>query len=313
MKRLLFFITILLLGGRMGLAEPVGFLLKGKGDLKVTRAGKAIPISTVLALESGDEVRVAEGGIAYVTTPRGSMEIKGPRTLVAGGEGFLTAGTPVATGSEATGEAIVGRGRGSGSARFETALLQPPAQVLASISLNLQRAADAIRIYSPCGLTANLRPVVLWKVEPGARYVVTIRNELEPSVKPLQFKNVNSPLFLKSSGPDSARFAKEGLYRLTVQEVGKPLNQSETVFQVSKDATELEEDVPGSLRLVRAAEALRSESPRIGDAMADLLLLPKELADSELAVRLRLLATAQLGVKDDYEAAAAALSQGKHP
>ena len=97
---------------------------------------------------------------------------------------------------------------------------------------------------------------------------------------------------------------RNGLYRMRLAETGGPLTASEYTFRTL--------DVPSRTSaepILNAVQIMTSNPARVGDALADLLTLPPAMADSELALRLKVLAFAQLGYTGDADATAAQLAR----
>jgi hypothetical protein len=57
-------------------------------------------------------------------------------------------------------------------------------------------------------------------------------------------------------------------------------------------------------KLIHAYRILSTEPSRVGDALAELLTLPPAFAESELVLRLKLLAFGRQGYKVDFDAVA---------
>jgi hypothetical protein len=186
-------------------------------------------------------------------------------------------------------------------------LFRPANQLLASALLVTTRSGQSIPLYSPLGSTANLTPLILWKSEPGKSYDITITDEFDSKQEPLWLRGVVPPIEFNTVEVWKGRsLAKDGLYRITLREIGKPLSASEYTFRTVNAVDGPRPSAPAG-RLLRAFQILKVEPSRVGDALAELLALPAEFAESELALRLKLLAFGQLGYQGDFDTVAAKL------
>ena len=178
-------------------------------------------------------------------------------------------------------------------------------------SLVALRDSQGIPIYSPNGATASREPLVFWKGEPGRRYDLLITDEYNPATPPWSLSKAEPPIdFGLVEQWKNRPLAEDGLYRLRVTESGNRLNVGEYTFRTLKAAGSSVQPTPAA-RLAEAFALLASNSARVGDALANLLTLPPELADSELALRLKALAFARLGFRSDFEAMMSAVSSGR--
>jgi len=185
-------------------------------------------------------------------------------------------------------------------------LFKPAQDLLAAGLLVTTRSAQSIPLYSPIGSTARLTPLILWKSEPGKTYDLQITDEFNANASPMRLHAVVPPVdFSKVESWKGRTLAAKGLYRLRLSETAKPLTTCEYTFRTAGEA-ETTADRPTE-RLLQACKILSTDPSRIGDALANLLTLPADLADAELALRLKLLAFGQLGYKDDFDAAATRL------
>ena len=232
-------------------------------------------------------------------TPNGLMEFSGPMTSRVGE--LVTNQTDKTQPSHDRG------GLAKESDGLRVALFRPAKQLRASALLVTTRSGQSIPLYSPLGATANLAPLILWKSEPSKTYDMAITDEFDPKSKPLRLSGVVPPVaFAEVEAWKGRTLAKDGLYRITLSETGKPLSACEYTFR-----TLIKTDGPSAPaeKLLYAYRILATEPSRIGDALTELLTLPPASAESELAMRLKLFAFGKEGYKEDFDAVAAWLSR----
>jgi hypothetical protein len=285
--------------------QVVAYLLTEEIGQAVWRAGKPIDSGAGAPLRASDEVRLAAGAKLRMITPKGLQEISGP---IASRAGELV-------GNQAN-KIQLSNDRGVLSKEADAmraALFQPAKQILAFALLVTTRSGQSIPLYSPLGSTANLTPLILWKSEPGKTYEIAITDEFDPKQKPLRLSGVVSPVaFTTIEGLNGRSLAKDGLYRITLSETGKPLSASEYTFRTVEAADGPRPSAPSD-RLLRAFQILKAEPSRVGDALAEMLDLPAEFAETELALRLKLFAFGRLGYQEDFDAVAAKLGTLQAP
>jgi hypothetical protein len=268
---------------------PAAYLVSSAGTTEVHRNGKALPMFPAMPLRNGDEVKIAAGGSATVVTSNGMLSLSGPRKEsvvdLASRTGTSERGWPVLA-----------------------AALFGSAQQMRGL-LTATRSSRDISIYSPVAFTASPTPLLLWKNEPGKTYDVTLSDELMPANPPLRLTGVTSPVEFSISWPGRG-LASNGLYRLRVERTGNVLSATEVTFRTVAQPSE---PLPTESRdsLLAAYKMVAASPVLIGDALAILLRLPPDLADSEMALRLKLFTFGQLGYHDEFEAVRRKLEDGK--
>ena len=269
------------------------YLLTLQGQPEVRRAGGKLPADGVTRLRMEDEIRLPAGTRVTLITSNGAALLTGPRLLTLRDmEESAIAPPPHAL-----------------SASLRTALFSPASQLLAVGLLGSPtRGGETIPIYSPVGATANLAPRILWKTEPGKTYDLLITDEFNSNTPPWRLSGVGSPVeFSQVAAWQGRMLSREGLYRLRLNETGKPLTACEHTFRTLSGTNPSPSASPAE-RLLNAFTLLNSDPPRVGDALADLFTLPPELAKSELALRLESFVFAHLGYADEFNAATTRLS-----
>jgi hypothetical protein len=253
---------------------PVAYLVTIRGDSSLLRGNAIIAPSPVQSLFEGDRIRLEAGEEAWLVEPTGIREVEGPATVA------LSA---------------------SSLPPRELALFTPKPVLLTINLLSSTRSANGISIYSPRGATARLNPTILWRAEPGAIYVVTLSDELDPNTPSWQVAGVRPPVdFAAVEAWRDRPLAPGHVYRLIIRQLGQPLSATEITFSTINPPLPVAGDSPAG-RLVAAYDALTGSPPRVGDALADLLALPEPFANSELALRLKLLALGRLGLAAEFQ------------
>jgi hypothetical protein len=274
-------------------AEVMAYLVSEPGQAQVFRGGGPIPTGAVTRLWAGDQVQVAEGAVVEVLASTGATHLRGPMRWTA---------TPAApTKAQSPNELALKPGS------VQQALFRPVNELLAAGLLTTSRGTQGIDLYSPREATRQLKPVILWKSEPGKSYDVTITDEFGSHTEPWQVRGVVSPLEFGSVEAWKHRpLAPDGLYRIRIRESTRPLIACEYTFRTLSGTTANSNPTPVD-KIGQAYASLTEGSPCPGDALADLLNLPPELGNSELVLRLKLLLFGQLGLHDDYDSTSAKL------
>ena len=276
--------TRLQLGG-----PPVAYCVNKKGDTQIARGGQLIPGDSGAVL-ADDEIRLAAGASITLMTAGGFAVLNGPQSFASGTEAAQAVGL-LATNAL--------------RAELQTVLFAATDQ-LPSSGLVVTRGQQSIPVYSPMGSTAMLTPVLLWKAQPEKTYDLQITDEFDRTQPPWRVAAVTPPLdFSRVEAWRGRPLAKDGLYRLRITETGRPLTVSEYTFRTLNEPSTAEPDD----KLLNAVRVLAYSPARLGDALAGLLTLPKERAQDELVLRLKLFAFGKLGYADDYETAASELKR----
>jgi len=271
--------------------ETLAYLLVQKGTAEVIRAGKALPATNATSLRSTDELRLAPAVQVTLLTRTGAVMIAGPLNAA-----IAKLAPRLATiSSESKPDTLC------------LALFQPVPELRTAGLLVTMRNGQGIPLYSPAGATANLTPPILWKNRPDATYDIIIIDEFDSKTPPWRVSGVTSPVEFANVPAWKARpLAKDGLYRLRLSETGRPLTACDYTFRTTADATGNAAPAPAA-PIADTVQILTAESSRVGDALALLLRLPPEQADTELALRLKLLLFGQLGCQADFDTTLAKL------
>jgi hypothetical protein len=171
------------------------------------------------------------------------------------------------------------------------------------------RAGSGLAVYSPLGATASLRPLFFWKAEQGKTYDVRITDALADATRVWQAEAVVPPLeFDRAPGWKERPLFANNLYRVEIAVTGEPGSGAVYTFRTTENAPQ-ELPVTDAAKLLEACNLLSGRSGRLGDALADLLTLGTVAAESDLALRLKLLAFGEAGLREEFQRIAAKLVQ----
>jgi len=287
--------------GKAGDSSPAlaGFLLATTGRPELQRGGQSIEPRAAMPVMTGDRVKLLRGVSVSLVVPSGPTNLSGPHEFTV---------TRMQADRTMTPEIDL----------WTTVLLEPTATVLARMPLQLQRSASRFPIYSPQGYTRRVPVTIIWKTESGKTYDLLISSAINPDEPAISLRRVTSPVHLPDPAASTARrtsssaprtagnagLTADTLYRVRIFPSGKQVPMAETHFQTSRQPVETgDRPLSAEQKLELASGALAEQPPRLGDALAELLTLSDEYAASELALRLKLYAFGQLGLKDEYESA----------
>ncbi len=266
-------------------STPVGYLIAQEGSIELLRAGKLVSVGSAVGIHRSDEIRLAPGARGTLLTRTGIVTLAGSRRSA------VSSLVPTDDHS----------GDDASSRRLNSALFRPAAELLAAGLLVSNRGSGSIPLYSPVGATASLTPLILWKSEPGKTYDLVIIDEFNPSTPTWRLTGVAPPVeFSKVEAWTGRSLTNNGLYRLRLSETGRPLTASEFTFRTAEDAAGVPRDNANN-PFLEALQILNVAPGRVGDALALLHRLPPDQADTELAMRLKLLIFGQLGYQADFE------------
>ncbi len=278
-----------------GDSETLAYLIADQGRPEIVRHGNPLAFAAAVPLQRGDQIKLADDDAVHVLTPAGSLPLKGPQRLPAEKLNALVE----------SGRASSPRLATQSVAPVQMALFGSLKKLLGTPLLAVIRDAQGIALYSPRDATLSLKPLILWKAEPGKTYDVTITDEFDQTRQSWQLRGAVPPAdFGKIEAWKGRPLAKDGLYRIVIRETGNPLSACEYTFRTLKDANGTLATTPAE-KITRAYQLLTAESPCPGDSLAELLTLPPEFADSVLALRLKLALFGQLGLQEAYDATAA--------
>jgi hypothetical protein len=168
--------------------------------------------------------------------------------------------------------------------------------------------AGTVHVTSPFGVTRFTAPEIDWVAEDGINYDVVVVDLDDPDVRWASVR-VRPPLAFAKL--ESARGVKElradRLYAVAVREAGSDIEVGLMRFLVTADADDAPSPGSPDALLLEAAAAMARKPTRTGDAWLALSRLPEKWAGLELALRLRLLVAAELGLAGEVAATQARL------
>jgi hypothetical protein len=168
--------------------------------------------------------------------------------------------------------------------------------------------AGTVHVTSPFGVTRFTAPEIDWVAADGINYDVVVVDLDDPDVRWAAVR-VRPPLaFAKLESVRGARELRaDRLYAVAVREAGSDIEVGLMRFLVTADADATPPPGPPDVLLLEAASAMAKKPTRTGDAWLALSRLPEKWAGLELALRLRLLVAAELGLADEVAATQARL------
>jgi hypothetical protein len=168
--------------------------------------------------------------------------------------------------------------------------------------------AGTVHVTSPFGVTRFTTPEIDWVAADGLDYDVVVVDLDDPDVRWAAVRARPPLAFVKLA---SARAAPElradRLYAVAVREAGSDIEVGLMRFLVAADAENTSQPESPAALLLEAAAAMARKPTRTGDAWLALSRLPEKWAGLELALRLRLLVAAELGLAGEVAATQARL------
>jgi len=173
--------------------------------------------------------------------------------------------------------------------------------------------SDQIPIMSPSGLTRFLNPEITWKAKDGLRYDVAVLDLADQNAPPRTLLGMRPPVSVSSlqttQGP---KLVADRIYGVIIRVTGEKTVGGTSRFLTAPDAVVGNLPTDPAHLLEEAFTALTAAPARVGDGWLALSRLPEDWRQTELAVRLRLIATSQLNLRHDYAAAQADLKLLAH-
>jgi hypothetical protein len=163
-----------------------------------------------------------------------------------------------------------------------------------------------IHVMTPSGLTRFLSPTIDWKAKDGIRYDVAVIDLADQNAPPRTLLGMRPPVSVSSlQTPQGPKLVPDRIYGVVVRVTGEQAVGGTSRFLTSADATVAELPTEPAKLLEEAFNALTANPARVGDGWLALSRLPEEWKQTELAVRLQLIATSQLNLHKDYAEAQA--------
>ncbi|MDF9833396.1 hypothetical protein M2103_001620 [Ereboglobus sp. PH5-5] len=261
------------------LVMPAAYLVSTGGATTVRVDGKNIPFETTLAVPSGSAIDVPARANIIVVHPgdASSKKIKGPETL-----------RPEPA-REPKKDAVD--------------FLVSPREILITARYGGPRESTGrVLVTSPFGVTRFTNPTITWEPRPGVRYDVAVVDPADPVAPPRVAINVLPPLRIDQLETTQDRVLRaDRIYNVIVREAGSETQVGAMRFLVSPGATDASLPLAPADLVMEAIDALWSKPARMGDGWLALSRLPADWAESELVLRLRMRAAAELGLFDEIE------------
>jgi hypothetical protein len=170
--------------------------------------------------------------------------------------------------------------------------------------------AGTVLVTSPFGVTRFTAPEIDWVAADGTAYDVVVVDLDDPELRWAAARARPPLAFAKL---ESARGARElradRLYAVAVREAGSAVEVGLMRFLVTEDAENTAPPAAPDALLLEAVAAMAKKPSRTGDAWLALSRLPEKWAGLELALRLRLLVAAELGLPGEVAAVQARLGE----
>lgn len=160
-----------------------------------------------------------------------------------------------------------------------------------------------IHVMTPSGVTRFLNPVIDWKAKDGIRYDVAVVDLADQNAPPRTLLGMRPPVSVSSlQTPQGPKLVPDRIYGVVVRVTGQQTVGGTSRFLTTADATVGELPSNPAQLLEEAFNALTATPARVGDGWLALSHLPDEWKQTELALRLQLMATSQLNLEKDYTA-----------
>lgn len=258
--------------------EPGAFLLPVDQTSRARLSGwRASRLTTTHPVPGGATVHIPDGSRVRIIHASGHLEeVAGPRDLT----------VP------------------SSTSRDLDHFHSPLARVVAELQPNAARRALPVRITSPADLTVYLNPIITWDALPDAVYDVGIVDPADPRMPPRFAEKARPPVkFSDLHNQLNKPLAADRIHQVVIFEHGINLPLGTMQFLTSPDAKVAEPPTDLAALLAEATAALAKRPFRSGDAWIALERLPAAWAKSELALRLRMKAAAELGLEHELQEA----------
>lgn len=258
---------------------PAAYLVTTGNAANIRINGKPAPLETTLAAPAGASIDVPAGSSVIVVHPKnGSAKtITGPETI----RPELPA-QPDAN---------------------EVDFLMSPRETLIGAHYEGPRESTGrVLVTSPFGVTRFLNPTITWEPRPGVRYDVAVIDPNDPDAPPRIVVNTLPPVRIDQLETTQERtLTADRNYNVIVREAGSDTQVGAMRFLVSPNATNAALPLAPAELVMEALDALWSKPARTGDGWLALSRLPPDWAESELVLRMRMRAAAELGLFDELE------------
>ena len=258
---------------------PVAYLVAFAPNTRVSLNGKDTPLGNSLAVLANTTITLPEGVRAAVVFPKdGRIEtLAGPATL--------RPETPPQPDDD--------------SLDF---FISPREKLVAAHYNGPHETTGRVLVTSPFGLTRYTNPIITWEPRPGVRYDIAVVDPSDPESPPRVALNMLPPVRVDQLDTTQERIlTTDRIYNVIIREVGSETQIGGMRFLVAPDATGAALPIAPAELLLEAVRALTARPSRTGDGWLALSRLPADWAGTELALRLRMRAAAELGLFDEIE------------
>jgi len=258
---------------------PVAYLVALAPNTRVGLNGKNTPLDNSLAVLANTTISFADGARAAVVFP------KDGRIETPGGPASLRPDAPPQPDDD--------------SLDF---LISPREKLIAAYYNGPPVATGRVLVTSPFGVTRYTNPIITWEPRPGVRYDIAVVDPSDPESPPRVALNMLPPIRVDQLDTTQERIlTTDRNYIVLVRETGSETQVGGKPFLVAPDATDAALPVAPAELLLEAVRALTTRPSRTGDGWLALSRLPADWAGTELALRLRMRAAAELGLFDEIE------------
>lgn len=280
--------ALVIAGVRLGMhawkkrGEPVWpgvYLVATGGSAGVLIDGKTAPLETTLPVPSGKTVTVPQGSSVTLVYPKNGF------TKTITGPDEIRPDAPARPDKDAV-----------------DFLISPREMLVAGEYLGPGESTGRVLVTSPFGVTRFLNPTISWEPRPGVRYDVAVIDPADPHAPPRIAVNMLPPVRVDQlDTTEEKTLTSDRIYNVIVRETGSETQVGAMRFLVSPDATGASLPVAPAGLVAEAIQALWSKPARTGDGWLALSRLPPDWAESELVLRLRMRAAAELGLFDEIK------------
>lgn len=258
---------------RAAKTPPAAYLVALDGDTRVRLRWKTRTLATAMTLPAGAVVSIPANKKVLVIYPDGRQEtVAGPTRIQ----------IPTPTPSELDFLTLSLNALGSKPLEGETV------------------TSGSIRVTSPAGVTRFLNPTISWTTSEGTLYDVAIIDPADPAIPPRLAQGVRPPLRVSAlESKQGATLPPDRILAVLVRVKGEVGIGGVSRFLTAQNATAEELPAHPSALLAEAVSAVAQKPFRTGDAWLALSQLPEPWQHSELALRLRLRVSTELGLTDE--------------
>lgn len=264
-----------IVASRAGKIAPAAYLVALENDTQVRLRWKTRRLATALTLPANAVVSIPQDKKVLVVYPDGRQEtVAGPQRIQ----------IPTPAPSELEFLAL----------SLNALAAKPPESETAP--------SGPIRVTSPVGITRFLNPTLSWTTSEGTWYDVAIIDPADPAIPPRVAQSVRPPLRVSAlESKQGPTLPRDRILAVLVRVKGEVEIGGTNRFLTAQDATNEELPTQPAALLAEAVSALAHKPFRTGDAWLALSHLPEPWQHCELALRLRLRVSTELGLDDEVK------------